>query len=535
VRFLRYEGIVRNGIKGGQAEKGVAIAPQARAASNIADPLDRELADPPAIVGKRGRLLLWTIGLMALALRFLLMPLGHWWDLTIDYNVFIDLAHNHSPYETFSYMSNIARSSGWDRVYEYYAYPPVPLYIYYPLAKLYILLHPQAQYFFAVSGTNAVPNLSVDFFFLFKLPIWIADFLIAAMLARMSGTIRGWRDYLLNPYVLLVSGAWTFDAIMLLGLVAGIYFVYRKKVVWAGIALAFGTMVKFFPAIAVPTILIYMIKKNRPVREIVLFLLAYVVACLVFLGPFAQGVISVATFHGNRAGGGMTWQYIWQAGALYANPEQIRENLGVMAVFGMPMLIISMLLAYWYIWQRDLTLNQMMILTLLGFFIGSKLINEQYALLIFPFLWLEAYRAKGIWTWFYRAYWIIPLVFATFHVPIDRFLWLFYHMVFKARADATIIAGATGFEWPMIPWKHPGLSQLICLVLGFTFVGLSIAVFFWPTQSPRRLKRAWSRITGTNGAEPRDENTETLEQTPQGPVEVLPAYIDENVSTSVDR
>ena len=104
--------------------------------------------------------------------------------------------------------------------YEYYAYPPAPLYIYWPLAHLYAWLHPTATYFIPVSGTFAVPNLTPDFFFLLKLPIWIADFLVAALLARMSGTIRGWRDYLLNPYVLLVSAAWTFDAIMLLGLVA---------------------------------------------------------------------------------------------------------------------------------------------------------------------------------------------------------------------------------------------------------------------------------------------------------------------------
>ena len=55
----------------------------------------------------------------------------------------------------------------------------------------------------------------------------------------MSGTIRGFRDYLLNPYVLLVSGAWTFDAIMVLGLVLAVYYLQKGKLVSSGLALAF--------------------------------------------------------------------------------------------------------------------------------------------------------------------------------------------------------------------------------------------------------------------------------------------------------
>jgi hypothetical protein len=243
------------------------------------EPLDDELPDASEPVGKQRRRLLWTIGLLGLALRIILLPIGHWWDLTVDYNTFIDLARNVSPYTTMQYLSHIAYASGWDYNYEYYAYPPVPLYIYYPLAHIYAWLHPGATYYIPVSGTYAMPDLSFDFFLLLKLPIWIADFLIAALLGRMSGTIRGFRDYLLNPYVLLVSGAWTFDAIGVLGLVLSVYYVQKGKMVPSGLALAFGTMVKFIPAVAAPTIALYLIKKKRPVREIVLYLAAYGVGC----------------------------------------------------------------------------------------------------------------------------------------------------------------------------------------------------------------------------------------------------------------
>jgi hypothetical protein len=450
--------------------------------------LDAELPAPPAIVGERGRRVLWMIGGLAVALRLLLLPIGHPWDITIDYNVFIDLMKNHSPYDTFNTLSHIARSARWDSVYEYYAYPPVPIYLYYPLAKFYGLLHPHATYFFAVPDSYAVPNLSIDFFFLLKAPIWIADFLIAALLARMSGTVRGFRDYLLNPYVLLISGAWTFDAIMVLGLVAGVYAVYKNKLIWSGIALAFGTMVKFFPVIAVPTILIYLIKKKRPLKEILLFLGSYAIACLIFLGPFLQGLLSVIGFHGTRPGGGMTWQYFWTASALFAQTSTLKPTLEALSVFSTPGLVIVMLLAYWYIWYTEMTLNRAIIVTILGFFVGSKLINEQYALMIIPFVWLEAYRSQGAWRWFYRLFWIVPLAFAIMHVPIDRFFWLFYHMIWKDHAMITI-TGITGFEWSMLPWTHRVDDERISMLLAFSFFGLALVALFWPVRRPAWLQR----------------------------------------------
>ena len=525
--FLRYEGILKRGDKDLLAKSITTTPPRA---SDVAEPLDAELPRPPAIVGTRGRRILWTVALLALALRVFLLPIGHFWDITIDYNVFIDLAHNHSPYDTFNYLSQIARSARWDTAYEYYAYPPVPLYIYYPLAKLYTLLHPLANYFIAESGSFAVPNLSLDFFFLLKLPIWIADFLVAALLARLSGTIRGFRDYLLNPYVLLVSGAWTFDAIMLLGLVAAVYALHKGKMVHAGIALAFGTMVKFFPAIAVPTMVIFLIKKNRPLREIALFLGSYIVACLLFLGPFASGVIAVLTFHDNRPGGGMNWQSYWMAGALHQTTDILRPTLDALSAFSTPMLIIAMLLTYWYIWQREMSLNHMLIVTVLGFFIGSKLINEQYVLLIFPFVWLEAYRVGGAWRWFYRLFWIIPLGFAIFRVPIDRFFWLFYHAIFKDKAVITIVNGMTGFEWTMIPWKHIVFQQAIFVALGFAFFVLAIVALLWPVRPIRRFRHHSVKAPG---------NVQTGREAPvekehHQRSQVLPVHVNNAFSTSID-
>lgn len=453
-------------------------------------PLDDYLPDDPEIAGKRRRRLLWIVGLLALALRLVLLPVGHWWDLTVDYNVFVDLIHNRSPYDTMAYLSHVARAAGWDFNYEYYAYPPVPLYIYWPLAKLYGLIHPNATYFIPVSGTFAMPSLGLDFFFLFKLPIWIADFLLAALLARMSGTVRGFRDYLLNPYVLLVSAAWTFDAVMVLGLVLGVYYLQRGKPVQSGLALAFGTMVKFFPALVVPTILLFLIKRKRPLREMVAFGAAYAVGCVVLLGPYLQGLLYVVGFHGGRVGGGMNWEMLWRLGTFFPGGMDLDPTSLAIGAFGTPTLLIALLLAYWYVFtNREMGLNRMVLVTLLAFLAGSKLVNEQYALMVFPFAYLEARRMRGAWRWLFRLLWIVPFAFAVVRVPIDRFLWLFYHVVMGTRADWIAVSGKTGLEWPIFPWFNPVAQQVLVAILGVGFFALCVAAIVWPVRAPRPLRR----------------------------------------------
>jgi hypothetical protein len=452
------------------------------------EPLDDELPDESLdLAGKRRRRLLWTIGVLAVALRIILLPIGHWWDITVDYNTFIDLAHNVSPYSTMQYLSHIAWASGWDYNYEYYAYPPVPLYIYYPLAHLYLLIHPQATYYIPVSGAYALPNLSLDFFVLLKFPIWIADFGIAALLARMSGTIRGFRDYLLNPYVLLVSGAWTFDAIMVLGLVLAIYFLQKGKLASSGLALAFGTMVKFIPAIAAPTIVLYLIKKKRPVYEIVLFMAAYAIGCLVLLGPFLNGLLYVVNFHSNRVPGGMDWQMFFRLSTFFPAGVDLDPLSLAIGRFGTPTLIIFLLLGYWYCFiSRRMTLNRMILISLLAFLLGSKLVNEQYALVVLPFAFLEAWRVGGAWRWLARLLWIVPLAFAIFRVQIDRFFWLLYRNVWGPAAKAIADTAKTGFSGQFIPWSNLSEQHLIVLILAGGFIVLCLVAFLWPIREKIR-------------------------------------------------
>jgi hypothetical protein len=133
--------------------------------------------------------------------------------------------------------------------------------------------------------------------------------------------------------------------------------------------------------------------------------------------------------------------------------------------------------------------NRMIIVTLLAFLIGSKLVNEQYALILFPFAFIEARRVGGAWQWFFRLFWIVPLAFAVMNVPIDHFLWLLYHMVFKERANVIAPTGLTGFESPFVLWKNGMLDHVVLLILGVGFTLLSVVALLWPARPPRRPVR----------------------------------------------
>ena len=223
----------------------------------------------------------------------------------------------------------------------------------------------------------------------------------------------------------------------------------------SGLALAFGTMVKFFPALLVPTFILFLIKKQRPLREIVAFVAAFCIGCVVLLGPFLSGLLYVLAFHGSRVGGGMNWVMLARLGILFPNPNLDAISYAI-SDFGTPILLIAMLLGYWWAYTKsEMRLNRMILVTLLAFLVGSKLVNEQYALLVFPFALLEARQVGGAWRWFARLLWIVPIAFAVVRVPIERFTWLLYHMIFRSRANVITLTGVDGAAVGFHPLAEP--------------------------------------------------------------------------------
>jgi hypothetical protein len=195
----------------------------------------------------------------------------------------------------------------------------------------------------------------------------------------------------------------------------------------------------------------------------------------------------------------MTWVMFFRLSTLFPPGTKLDPLSLAVGAFGTPILIIALLLAYLYAFQSSrMGLNRMILVTLLAFLIGSKLVNEQYALVVFPFAFLEARRVGGAWRWLARLLWIVPLLFAIGRVEIDRFLWLLYRSIWGAAAKAIADTAKTGFSGQFIPWDNLSEQHIIILVLGVGFTVLCLVAFFWPLRPPIRTYRHLQAVEGPN-------------------------------------
>ena len=167
-----------------------------------------------------------------------------------------------------------------------------------------------------------------------------------------------------------------------------------------------------------------------------------------------------------------------------------------------------------------MTLSRMILVTLLAFLLGSKLVNEQYALVVFPFAFLEAWRVGGDWRWLARLFWIVPLLFAIVRVQIDRFLWLLYRDVWGAAAKAIAVTAKTGFAGQFLPWSNLAEEHIIILVLAISFDLLCLAAFFWPARPSIRPCRHLQAIETLN---PTSNESESIPEPEVGGDSATPA------------
>src|SRR5579883_1557900 len=234
-----------------------------------------------------GRLPRWL--LLGLLIRILLIPFHHPWDLQTWYNMFVDLAHDHSPYETLRYLTYSTRSLwglmqlegvktlpvGQELFYEYYAYPPLPLVIYYPLAKIYARFHP-LHYQFVVEGTLAAHHV----------PLFMLG--------------------LLNPLIILVSGAWTIEPLMILPTLIALYFATRDRYELSGFFLGLGVLTKWMPAVLWPAVGIWLLTTRASWPRQLAFHSVFLATCAAGLAPLWDGTRLVVQFHSFRPGANLT-------------------------------------------------------------------------------------------------------------------------------------------------------------------------------------------------------------------------------------
>jgi uncharacterized membrane protein len=367
----------------------------------------------------------WVILGTALGLRLLLLPFIHPWDGNTFHNLFAQLAAGENPYHTFWELTLQARTrtgEGYARWYEYYAYPPLLMYLYWPLAKLAAFFGPLAAWFHPAGTLRVVPNeFPLAFLLLYKLPIWAADFAVAWMLWRRTG--RAWVVglWLLNPLVLLVSGTWMFDSIPA-ALTLGAFLAFEKdRVALAGALLALGFAAKYYPLFLLPTFFLALVWRQD--ARAFLLVGVFALVSLLLVAPHADGVGHVLAFNAEREGGGLSVHQLAHAWLTLTHGPLLLFKTLVSPALGALVLVAGMGATYILLDKRRPPLLQATTLTLLAFLLASKVVNEQYVLWLLPFLLLMLHEradpAKaGARAAAFHALWAVPFAYALVHVPV---------------------------------------------------------------------------------------------------------------------
>lgn len=392
------------------------------------------------------------IGLLALALgiRYALMLFNHPWDIQTWYNMFVDLAKGQSPYETLRYLTESTRSrygliwyesgrilSSKPAVfYEYYAYPPFLMILYYPLAKLYSLFFP-LEYSFALPYTSTLNRINPFFHLFFKTPIFLSDLGIGILLYKMASR-KAMKSFLLNPYIILISACWCFDSMAAFFLLFSIYLVKIKRLVGSSLSLALGTATKFYPFLILPLINLYFLREGVSWKKILLYNAVFFLILIGIILPFWEGFRLVLDFHSRRAGVGLSLHTSLYLMAQFAKSGAWIYYQIFSPAIGAFTLTIGLLLSYYYLARRNLPLNIMILFIFTAYLLFSKIVNEQYLFMLIPFLLLEiSCRYSEKKRLIYKLMWSLPFAFGIINTPIYMFGLSFYLSVFKP--DLTIV------------------------------------------------------------------------------------------------
>jgi hypothetical protein len=390
----------------------------------------------------------------ALALRLLLLPLSHTWDAQSWVNVFSELGTSATPidgvqrpYETMRELSLLTQAAGrHGDYYQYWAYPPLMLYAYWPLAHLFALFGGEMRTTFPVQPAFFAPAVPLGLQALTRLPVIVADIATLFLMRGLGVRVAELRWYAFNPLVLLV-GVWTFDSVMVAFLLLGLVFAERRRWALAGVALALGAATKFVPIVALPAVLLGLAAWEVPLRRRVQLAISTCLACALTFGlliwPVFDGLVYALRFHAQRFGAGLSLAQAWITWAQQLPNVDWQPRWQLYASIGFLVLVLA-------------------------FLVGSKVVNEPYALAPVALCTVVlAQRPSRALRECRALLWIVPFAYAMVNTPV----WAFFFSLLQNVAPGTsagIAAWADAFRYfrsyPEASVAYASLGIAFCLI-----------------------------------------------------------------------
>ena len=269
-----------------------------------------------------------------------------------------------------------------------------------------------------------------------KLPIIIADILVALLLYKISTKVFNlpWEEsrkmllfWLLNPYVIFISSCWgMFDAIPALLTLASFYFLIIKRYNLSAFFLALAFACKLYPALILPLWLLALSRQNK--KLLLKYLAIFSTISLTIMLPDLQASAwvfeSFLYLKADAASPICFGLVFWSFLLLFYNngpPEALVISIIIGSVLSSGTIYTVTL--YTILKNQDMvnasTFLSYTLLALLPIFIAYRIVYEQWLVWLLPFIILE--RKK-------KFHKIIPalsltaLMYSVFNCPFPFFL-----------------------------------------------------------------------------------------------------------------
>jgi len=339
--------------------------------------------------------------LVAILIRVAFAPFfAHIWDINTIQTSLYQLMSGFNPYEhTYNMTLKLRAATGLAVNFEGYAYLPHVFLIFFPFYAAYLAIGGEPL---PIRGVSDPAHPLTVFFhpdvFLFllliKMPIILADALIAFTLYRYFDRRAAWL-YALAPYSVFISSVWgMFDSIVALFLLLTVLFLRKRYHFLAGLSYGFSLM-KFYTVFAIVPIL-HNVMKDGP-KALLNFVAGITLSQIYTLYFFTLNpkafLASTVLFHNERFGGGVNpLNVLWTI-------QDLGFNIEVSKYISFASLVIWCFVSLLVV-IRGIELRKSVVLTMLtGLFLG-KITNEQYLASIYPLLLLiseDLARRLGIY------------------------------------------------------------------------------------------------------------------------------------------
>ncbi len=303
------------------------------------------------------------------------------------------LLYGISPYDPLLKEELLAYIPYYPSQYNWYAYPPLPLFIFSLGYLLYMIF----------SKLTGIEGLLFERFFV-GLVISLGDILLAYFSYKLGIEISGQnkaekieRAILFNPFIIFVSSLWgMIDSWSAAFLVGSIYFIVKRENKKAAIFFGLSALVKQLTILLAPLFLAYLIKKSS-IKDLLMFIITSVSTFLFVSFPFLMMhpnnfIYQVFMFHIGRPPQGVSLPSIIYLGL---SSLAYQQTYGFMAIDMISSIItfisfVVMIVVLLWIAIKYLSIDendnifflQAFVLSLLVILFLNKVSNPQYFVLL---------------------------------------------------------------------------------------------------------------------------------------------------------